>query len=421
MPTAAPPEAPAPAGPPPAAPAPAKASAPNGPPDQPVKYATTSGSIHWRNFDHRQAAYEKRLKERSDDPESLRLLAQHLTGRALVTGVLDELARARELLDRAVAAAPRDVAALTARARVLQGLHLFPAALADLDAAERVGPGDPDLRSARSRILWATGRYDEAKALMSLPGRAAGPFERVAAADVLYDLGRVGEARRAYRAALDGYTDVNPVFVAWVEVLQGETFLAAGDLPAALRLFEDAVRRLPGYTLAETHLAQALARSGDLARAEALYRGVAERTGDPLSAARLAGALRKAGKAAEAAAADARADVLLEARLARFPEATWKEAAELLLDLRGDAAKALPFAERNAGLRHDAASLVLLARAQGALGRTDDALVSVRKALATPVRREFFQEAAFEIFAKAGLKEEAAAAFERARELRAAQ
>jgi tetratricopeptide (TPR) repeat protein/transglutaminase-like putative cysteine protease len=175
----------------------------------------------------RRAHLEAALEAAPADALALGALAQHELGRG-------HLARAKRLLDRAIAAAP----GLAGPRLFLADLHdqAGLAARAGLERAElaRLHPFHPGVIAAAARAARAQDRLEEATALL--------------------------------RKALALRFDDGPARASLVQLL-----LERGDPDGAARLLEEALRLDPGDLPARLRLADVLAANGRLEEAEAAY------------------------------------------------------------------------------------------------------------------------------------------------------
>ena len=375
--------------------------------DEPARYRTTSSAIYWANLDAQVKALQAAVKRRPDDGGLRRQLGLAMHQQGFLRGQLDRMGEALDVLDMAVELDGGSFDNRVARAKARQSLHDFAGALTDVEFVLGKQPGHRGARALRTSVLWALGRYAEALPELRVAAFSTDATTQATVAHLLFETGKVEQARRAYAATASGFRGVNPSTVAWLEVQRGVTFLAAGRWAEARRLFEAATERLDGFTLAEEHLAEVLALSGEAVRAEALYRRVVKRSGDPSLRAALADVLEARGDTAGAAAQRQRVRKDLEGLLKERPAAAWGDAAGFFLS-RGDSRRALDLAQRNATLRQDARSLSLLARAQSATGDKEAAVATLQRALATPVRLADLFATAHAVFAAAGRPVDAA-------------
>jgi hypothetical protein len=145
------------------------------------------------------------------------------------------------------------------------------------------------------------------------------------------------------------------------------------DRPDLARpLYEEAVRRLPGYVVASVHLAELEEVGGAPARAISRLEPLAERSSplaDPEPLGRLAEWLAPSAPVRAAALAE-RARQGYERLLARAPLAFLDHAAEFFGGAGRDPARALALAEENLANRQNPRAFVLAIEAALAAGRT---------------------------------------------------
>ena len=209
--------------------------------------------------------------------------------RAVKRGAMDEAVR---LAGQALAAGIRHPMPFTLRSHWHEANGRFAEALADMNSAAALAPGNPGILNSTGRILTSLGRAEEAlapldEAIRRAPGLAAAHYNRAFALEQL------------------------------------------GDLPGACASYEQAEALAPDTTDAQSRLALLAARRNDFATARDLARrALAQRPGDPtaLFALALAALAARDFAAAECHARDAAAS----------PRATAEQRAHALTYL-GDA------------------------------------------------------------------------------------
>ncbi len=320
--------------------------------------------------------------------------AQQLAGlyhlRGGYRGDLDEIQRGIELLDRCVERLPRDPALRWLRARQQMSLHRFAQAADDLKVArETLGNKAQDWPSlVLAEVDLALNLGDYARAIPGIRDAAQrwpSTETRVRLAQLESALGNQEAASRLFAEAEGLIRDVDPLPVAWLNVQRGIHQLQLGAHAQAELFLQEARRRLPGYLLAEEHLAEVLHLQGRDGEAIALYEELLSWSQDPKIPAALAALYQKAGRTREADQLVAQAKERFLAWLARYPEAMAWHAAEFFLGAGQDPDRALDLLRRNFALRPNLDSLVALARAQFALGQVQAAHESLVRALELPV------------------------------------
>lgn len=200
------------------------------------------------------------------------------------------------------------------------------------------------------------------------------------------------EAHALLEAAEKRYHNRNSHQLAWFRLQRGIVALEQRDLETARILFEQSLAQLPGWWLAQEHLAETLVLQGDSAAAATLYDEVIHSTGaGEFLAARAEIALAEGDQAlAETLLERARAN--FEARL----ETLAGHAVEFFLD-HGPADRALALARADYDARPFGDSATLLARALLAAGDAAGAVnvlqPEVDKGWTTPDARRVLAEA----------------------------
>src|SRR5262249_10174604 len=145
------------------------------------------------------------------EPALARKLIPLLHSRSQILGRADDLERAAALADELVQKAPDDAASYLARASARSALHLFAAALADLDEAAKRRAKPALLASRRAVILEAQGDLDGALALRHAARLADPDLTNLAhEASILGQMGKNDEAAELFGKAVIGYPSVEP-------------------------------------------------------------------------------------------------------------------------------------------------------------------------------------------------------------------
>jgi tetratricopeptide (TPR) repeat protein len=321
-----------------------------------VAQRTTRGDIALHNLGNHIAGLEKRVAKGSAGLPWRTQLVDALLTRTQFIGSFADFARVRELGESAVRDFPGKPEALLLRARAASAVHRFDDALQDIEAAARLG-ADVDVK--RASISIARGTQLE----------AARDFAktRVARAQTLESLGLLANAEAAlgefdsadehYAAALRKLEDVSPFLVAQLSFQRGVMWAEQANRPDRARPFyEEAVRRLPQYVVANVHLAELEAMSGQRdAAIERLRRLIDSRDTTSLDPEPL-GVLgswlaAKDGSDPHAAELIRRARVGYEGLLVENRAAFLDHAAEFFSGPGGDPARGLALARENLSLR----------------------------------------------------------------------
>lgn len=222
-----------------------------------TELATTNGVIALVNLQAQidglefQAAVGQPAVAQQVDLIDLLSLRGHILGRII------DYERAAALAEQLMSDAPANALACLARARTRATFHRFVEALADLDAAERLGQDRVVLSAERAAIFQALGRYDEALALRREAVERRPDFAALGGlAGLQAERGQVAEAERLFSEGRRRYQGVSPFPVAMLDFQRGLMWLAQGDPPAARVWFEAALGRVPAYAPALGHLAE---------------------------------------------------------------------------------------------------------------------------------------------------------------------
>jgi len=288
-------------------------------------------------------------------------------------GSSDELwlMRARYLADYAAlergaafADAPAtDAPSLLRRARARAAVHRFTAALADLDAAQRLGADGATTFRARVPIRIAQGAADEVIPALELAAAREPGFSSASALATAYaGAGRYAQADEQFQAALDALDTTSPFPYAWLCFARGTMWAEqAGDPDRGATHLRRALDYLPGFVAARLHLAEIDARRGAVADAAAGLARIAD-SGDPEVLA-LLGQLHAAGDPARGAREIAAARARFEELLSRQPLAFADHAAEFYLGAGADPERAWRLASANYAERKTERARQLLERA----------------------------------------------------------
>lgn len=336
---------------------------------------TTSGAIAVANLDHR-------LAQAHDAPERIelllmraRFLADHEALEEAVT-LVEGGGNHRALVRAAQAATARQHETLRSRPepapdlireplphqlvpRVLAAAHRFDEALAVLSDADT-----RDVAAMRAGILVAVGRA--ADALPALESAGPGYASHAARAAAYAELGRYGDADRAYRDALAALRTTSPFPYAWIHFARGVMWSEqAGDPRRGEADYDAALAYLPQFAVAHVHKAEREMSRGAFDAAVARLEPIAAR-GDPEALALLGETRLRMGDA------DGQRDVEAAARryeelLERQPLAYADHAAEFYLGR--DPERASRWARRNLEVRRTRRAVELELRARAGLPR----------------------------------------------------
>jgi tetratricopeptide (TPR) repeat protein len=193
---------------------------------------------------------------------------------ALVKRADDLLQRARDLedpkdydralavLDRALALNPGDAGALTERAIARAGRHEFREALADARAARAAEPAVNKPLGVQVDALVELGRYRSAERVLQTMVDRKPNLDAYARVSYLRELrGDLDGAADALRLAISAGGEV-PSSTAYVRSLLADLHLLRGRPRAALRQYRSALRLLPGHPKSTHGLGRAQAALG---------------------------------------------------------------------------------------------------------------------------------------------------------------
>lgn len=334
-----------------------------------VSGTTTPGSIALQNLDA-QVSGAFTLWERNPEwVEAAEQVVGLLGSRTQFVGSYADFRQMVEIADGVAEAHPDNPRAHRLAARVASATHRFDEAMAALDAAEALGA---EVQVARDGILLARGA--------DLVGVLARAEARVAKAPTfeslvhlggsLSALGRYDEADAAYLAAAAGYRDVSPLPLAWVSFQRGVMWSESALRPEwGEILYRDALRRLPGFIVANTHLAE-IESETSVEVALARLKPLASLTDDPEPSG-LVGELLAPSDAPASSDWVSQAASMYEELLAEFPLAFSDHGAEFFMGPGEDSDRALSLALLNYDNRRSEGSLELALHAAVAADRPD--------------------------------------------------
>lgn len=321
-----------------------------------VSQHTTDGPAALGNLSTQLEALEELLAIRPNDMLLVSQAVGLYLARTQYIGSYQDFTRVDELTSSALSVHANSTDALLARADYLSAIHEFADAHTHLDRAEALGAGKQDDR--RAKYWLATGqRLDEVLALR------IGAFERAPTYNTITSLaavraarGEFEEADELYVRALREYRDVSPFPVAWISFQRGVMWAEMAGRPDWARpLYEEAVARLPGYIVANVHLAEIEHADGHLELAIARLMRVLSSTSDPEPASRLA--LWLSGGRASSYRMQALSGY--EALLRRYEPAFSDHAAEFFAGAGDDLPRARKLALRNLDNRKTARAYLL--------------------------------------------------------------
>ncbi|MBX7077746.1 MAG: hypothetical protein K1X88_01080 [Nannocystaceae bacterium] len=293
-------------------------------------------------------------------------LAAALLARADLDGRYEDYARVEAELDAAFALAGPGLGPHLLRARFELRMHRVDAGVRSLQALTQQAELDAETDMARRGLLAdvavGAGRLDEAQAaITALLQARRSPADLARQAHLLHLREDDAAADALYAEAIskadDGETQ------AWLELQRGLLDLDAERYDDAAAHYQAADAMFPDWWLVHEHLAEVDALRGHTDAAIERYREVVADNRDPELLDALARLLEPRDPQAAAQLHD-EARASFEARLARFPEASYGHAFEHFFAAPDGAARALALAQANAVVRPGPDAQALLARAR---------------------------------------------------------
>jgi tetratricopeptide (TPR) repeat protein len=320
------------------------------------EYVATSGAIAIENLDQQIA----QGREQNGVEELLLTRARFL-------GDHDALYRAATMSESRIVSGT----ALLHRARMRLAVHRFGDALADIADAEGDGAPAGEVRVLRASVLISIGRAEEAIGQLEPDaGRVRGFAEITALASAYAALGRLEDADRLYRSALDGLETTSPFPYAWAYFARGVMWTEEGaDSTRGAELYAAALAYLPEFVAASIHLAELESARGDTTTAMLRLERVVVSTGEPEALALLGTLHVQAGDAERGWRDIATARRRYRELLSMLPLAFADHAAEFYLGPGADVERAQQWAQENATNRPTKRAMSLALRASVALGR----------------------------------------------------
>ncbi len=305
--------------------------------------------------------------------------------RARLTGSLDDLMRADQLVDEAFALAAPGAGPFLQRAALDFSLHRFDRVEDSLAKAEQKVILSPSERAAirglradlmlqfgepeaSLRHLGRTPPVDRDVSWLTIAAEAEGDFVELSRlATFAWSVGQLEAAERFLVKAADGYHGPRAWPQAWIHLHRGLLDLDRGRWDEALSHYEDASAELSGWWLVDEHVAEIYRLQGRTAEAKAIYLDVVERTGHPEFLDALAELAADEGRTADFEMWASRADRLYENQLVSTPEAAWGHAFDHYFEVRRDHERALQLAKMDYRLRPNAETRERLTRARTAV------------------------------------------------------
>jgi tetratricopeptide (TPR) repeat protein len=192
-----------------------------------------------------------------------------------------------------------------------------------------------------------------------------------------------------------------PMARALIRLRHGLLALHEGRPADALGHYRRADAIFSGWFLIREHMAKALAETGKVDEALAIYLEVIEFNADPAFMSAVADFYESRGDAEQVAQWRKKAAVAFDARVARYPQAMTGHALDYYLE-HGAADKALRLAQQNHTLRPGGEAKVKLAAALIRTGNVQGARTRIEEALASPYDTAPLHATASVLYAKLG-------------------
>lgn len=328
--------------------------------------------------------------------------------RARLSGDWDDYAKAESFVDQAFElGAKTGYGPFMVRAQLNYTLHRLDRVDADFEQAITLPSRTPSEMFQRelfgAKVAFQRGQYDLAKRGLDSARRLQTTVSTLAALALYHwKAAQFDEAERLYAEALEIYRGTPTEPKAWVHLQLGLMDLDRGRWDEALAHYREGEALIRGYWLLDEHIAEILTLQGQTAQAQAMYRAIIERTGNPEFMDAMAGIARAAGNEAEASTWVSQARTAYEKKLAQFPEAAYGHALEHFLEFGDDPARTVTLAEKNHTLRPNVDAKRLLAEAYLGAERAKDARTIIEQALKTPMRSADLHATAAAVYAALG-------------------
>lgn len=312
-----------------------------------IERPTTDGKLALKNLDAQIGVALDLLEQSPERPELTTQAIGLLLTRIQYSGNYADFGLIDRLSEQLIATHAEQAESWLTRADFLSATHRFAQAHAALDRAEALGA---PLQDERRAIYWlATGenlsRVTAVREAALLKGETYKTLTNLAAVRAVQ--GAFEEADALYVRALTVYRDVSPLPVAWISFQRGVMWSEMANTPAWGKvMYQEAVRRLPTYVVANVHLAEIEYQEGEHERAIARLQRVAPLGFDPEPESRLASFMVTSAPE-EASRFLKEARVGYDALLRDHEPAFRDHAAEFYLGAGNDAGRALSLALAN--------------------------------------------------------------------------
>ena len=337
----------------------------------PFTAKTTEGSLAVSSLDAQIASLEMLLGAQPQALNKRQALVDLFLMRTHFMGAYDDFDKALALTEEGIVLHPTSPDVFRLQSSALSAVHRFDEALLSLDEAQLMA-GQP-LDGERDTIFLAKGKELESLLIKREEKAASYPtFKNLTAlAAVQSALGDFEAADASFVEALDAYNDVSPFPVAWVAFQRGVMWGESADEPEKARLlYEEAVRRLPQYNVANIHLAELEFEAGQTEKAVERLEALLSFSQDAEPMSRLAQFLLESDPSKASIYAQ-QAGARYEQLLAKHPYAFLDHAAEYYLGPGDNPNRALELTLENLSIRQNDRAYLLAIEAAIASNKSE--------------------------------------------------
>lgn len=338
---------------------------------------TTAPQIAINNLNYqleRSRVLAQRLPKKRSEVVALLLVKTQLLGQ------LDALDEALKYVPNTSALEKPTAQDYLEQAKVQGARHLFAEALESLKKAQSLGAK----KTAREE---ATLKIAQGKAAAVLPkllanAKANPDFSNLSQLGLaLAALGKFQRADEAFVKAFEAYQDVSPFPLAWLQFRRGVMWSErAGNAQKGKQLYQQALQYLPDYVVANVHLAEIEAETGQIDAAIARLQAILPKTNDPEPMGLLGELHIQKGDKEKGEALIKKAQTRYTELLKKHRAAFADHAAEFFLGPGAAPKRALELARENLEHRTNERALALAIRAALAAGQEAEACGYIRRA-----------------------------------------
>lgn len=359
------------------------------------RFAYPFKNIPPENVDQAIRFHKEKLAKAPKEPAFQVALAQVYMAKAQSSSDFTYFSEAEKLVSEALKKRPDLKGALLAQASLCEARHDFQGAIKICEAMEKKNPGDLDTRSLLANSLMEVGRVPEALEISrsnfrSEPTNAAA----LQVSRTLIASGDDDKARKILESAISREQPLENKISSRVRSLLGELDLRHGELSEAEQLFRASLDARPDSAQSTEDLARLKLRQGQPAEAEKLFMAAFGQTQHPLLLREVAKIKLAQGKSQQSQNMLQQAEALLRPEVQKGGYGHARDLARVLLDLQRPE-EALKLLEQEEKQRQDWRLYELKAITLEALKRRDEALKSLKQALASGIQEpSLYQRAA---------------------------